>query len=232
MKWKLVCKNTVAFIFSHLDPFPEWEGWNVDEALAGSEYTNTASLWGTVAPLQQVEDTYVSGGIFIWASAVIQRKENPRTPRSFLSSCTLSSIPVLAPNMKLRLQNPRGTLRNAEGLQPSEGTLACLWEWNSSWWPAECCNIRLLEPDESPLVPPPSFLMIFSQQEMSRFPGQNPKPSGLWVSGNKLSSLLVQLLPGFSTSSGTDKWANSSTLCLFWKTQIQPCASTLTQFAT
>lgn len=52
-------------------------------------------------PAEGVKDTYVSGGIFIWAWAVIHRQRNPRIPRSFLIPTSLPSILLSTPNMKL-----------------------------------------------------------------------------------------------------------------------------------
>lgn len=61
------------------------------------------SRWKTQSldPGEGVKDTYVSGGIFIWAWAVIHKQKNPRIPRSFLVPTSLPSILLSTPNMKL-----------------------------------------------------------------------------------------------------------------------------------
>lgn len=86
---------------------------------------------------------------------------------------------------------------------------------------------RQLEADEAPLLPPSSSLMDLLSRGNVTLPGQNPKV--LSLSQQEQVLLLFQVLAAFPSA---DKWANSSTLCLFWKTQIQPSSSTLTQFAT
>lgn len=82
-------------------------------------------------------DTYVSGGIFIWASAVIHRHKNPRILRSFLPGGDLSSILFPPRNTKLGFWDVESSFRHSDQLWMLDKFMKSLCKTLSTWWRLE-----------------------------------------------------------------------------------------------